>query len=377
MLSRDKRPSFDAGEPGAKATGPADDGGNSGPAPTASLFALPGGSARQRLLAGVRRSQAGASDAGAAAASAQPSVAAIPLREDASEAAAAGAKEQSKEQKEQGENPDSLLYSKGDASASGFRPWYWSYERDGGPPPSDSAGTTTQSSAGAPVSVSPPDPVSAPATSPAISNEPQRRTIGLPLILLAGFSGLALIAGATLFVLSRAPSRQEAPALALAAPPPEAAPQKPVDAVLATKPVPVPEPAPPPKPVEAAAPAKPVPPPEPAVAGRPEAAKPAAEPAAILPPQEIATLMARGDQLLDTGDVAGARLFYERAAEGGSAAAATAAGKTYDPLFLAQTHARFIQGDPVAAARWYRKASAGGDKEADTLMQRLMAKYAG
>ncbi len=76
-------------------------------------------------------------------------------------------------------------------------------------------------------------------------------------------------------------------------------------------------------------------------------------------------------------DIAAARLFYERAAEGGSAAASRQVGKTYDPLFLANAQARGIRGDPVAAARWYRKASAGGDKEADALMKRLIAAYAG
>ena len=69
--------------------------------------------------------------------------------------------------------------------------------------------------------------------------------------------------------------------------------------------------------------------------------------------------------------------FFERAAEQGNAAAATAAGKTYDPLYLEEAHVRGIRGDPVAAARWYRRASAAGDKEADLRMQKLIARYAG
>lgn len=331
MLSTDKQASLEAGEPGAKATGPAGDGGG-GPAPVASLFAPPRSGARDRLLAAAGRASPGAA-------------ASVALREAVSEPAAAATNEASATRAP-------LLYSKGDASASGFRPWYWSYERDGGPPPSDSAGTMARLPAGAPASVNPPDPVSAPATS-----SKQRNRGNLPLILLSGFSALALIAGTALFVLSRPPPQHEAPALALVAPPSEPAPSKPADNALPAKPAPPPEPA------------RPAPP--------PEAAEPAAEPAAALPAQEIDTLMARGDQLLATGDVAAARLFYERAAEGGSAHAATAAGKTYDPLFLAETHARFIRGDPVAAARWYRKGSAGGDKEADGLMQRLMVTYAG
>ena len=340
MLSTEKQASLETGKPDAKAAGAAGDGGSGGPAPMASLFSLPGGSARQRLLAGVRRSPAAAPGEAAAGVAARAPGAAAAEGESAAS--------------------DPLLYTKGDASASGFRPWYWSYERDG----NDSAGTTTRLPAGAPASVGPPAPVGAPAPSSA----PPRRAVGLPMMLFAGFSGLALIAGAALFVLSRMPPPQEPPALALVAPPPEPVPLPPLPAEAAL----------PAKPAETALPAPPAPPPEPATpVPPPEPPKPAAEAPPPLPPQEIATLMARGDQLLATGDIAGARLFYERAAEGGSAAAATAAGKTYDPLFLAETHARFVPGDPVAAARWYRKASAGGDKEADGLMQRLMATYAG
>jgi TPR repeat protein len=55
----------------------------------------------------------------------------------------------------------------------------------------------------------------------------------------------------------------------------------------------------------------------------------------------------------------------------------TAAGKTYDPLYLAEAHARGIRGDPVRAAYWYRKASDAGDSQADVLMKRLMEKFAG
>ena len=47
-----------------------------------------------------------------------------------------------------------------------------------------------------------------------------------------------------------------------------------------------------------------------------------------------AALVARGDAMLELGDVSAARLLYERAAALGNAKAATAAGKTYDPAFL-------------------------------------------
>jgi len=86
--------------------------------------------------------------------------------------------------------------------------------------------------------------------------------------------------------------------------------------------------------------------------------------------EEIAGLVARGGELLKTGDIIGARLSYERAAADGSAAAATGAGKTYDPLYLVSAGVRGIKGDPLRAVSWYRKGAAAGDAEAQ---QRLKA----
>ena len=103
----------------------------------------------------------------------------------------------------------------------------------------------------------------------------------------------------------------------------------------------------------------------------PVAAPPADAPAAALPPGEIDSLMRRGGQLLVTGDIAAARLFFERAAEQGSGPAATEAGKTFDPLFLERSHARGIRGDADAAAAWYRKAAAAGDRQGQILLDRL------
>jgi hypothetical protein len=75
-------------------------------------------------------------------------------------------------------------------------------------------------------------------------------------------------------------------------------------------------------------------------------------------------LLRRGDTLLALGDVSAARLLFERAAAGGDSRGATGAGKTYDPVFLMRIGARGIQGDPVAAATWYRRAIELGDRSA-------------
>lgn len=60
------------------------------------------------------------------------------------------------------------------------------------------------------------------------------------------------------------------------------------------------------------------------------------------------------------GDLSGARLFFERAAASGSAAAARAMAETYDPRLLAERRVVGFSPDPVAALAWYRRAAALG-----------------
>jgi len=111
---------------------------------------------------------------------------------------------------------------------------------------------------------------------------------------------------------------------------------------------------------------------------QPSAARPvgsadrSAKPASSGPPAaEIAALLTRGDALIAKGDVASARLFYERAAEAGDGPAALRLGESYDPAFLAQAHLSGVRGDAVVAARWYRRARELGVTEAETLLQTL------
>lgn len=268
-----------------------------------------------------------------------------------------------------------VLYSKGDASAAGFRPWYWSYERDGTPPTSDSAGTVTPLRASAPSPATSSGPVSAPAT----VDDRKRR----PVLLLAGIAGVVVIAaaGGAWFALSSSSppfssplSHQEIATAPISEPAPEP-PAARVPPPLPRKPA-----------VVDAAPAPPAPPPAPAVIAPPPAppvaaapAPPAAPPPAASTPAspEAAEFMKRGDDMLATGDIASARLFYERAAEQGHPAAALALGKTYDPLFLEEVRARGIRGDAAQAAKWYRKAAASGDPQASIRLQHLLAKYPG
>lgn len=174
-----------------------------------------------------------------------------------------------------------------------------------------------------PVPIAPsPDPQPLPVADPA----PGAIPVPMPSLALAAL------------VLAAFPSPPAAPVLAPVAPPlaslPPAAP--PLAHPLAMVAEPVPERLP-------AAPAIVAPPPAPA-------RRAAADPAVL------AALLRRGEALLAIGDISGARRFFERVAEAGSAGGALAMGRTYDPTVLAELQAWSIGPDPVAAAGWYRRA---------------------
>ena len=78
--------------------------------------------------------------------------------------------------------------------------------------------------------------------------------------------------------------------------------------------------------------------------------------------------------MIALGDVAAARLVYQRAAASASARAATAMGRTYDPRYLQAIGAIGVVADPEAAAAWYRKGTALGDEDAAPLLRGLNVK---
>jgi hypothetical protein len=144
---------------------------------------------------------------------------------------------------------------------------------------------------------------------------------------------------------------------------PNTAPVAPLAALATT-------PAPPPAIAEPFTPAR-----APAVVASAEPAAPPAPPSpvasvaapvvAAAPDAPTSELEAQGDERLYQGDLASARLFYERAASDGNARAARRLGNSFDPAFLARWGVRGMRGDPAAAAQWYRRASALGDHEAE------------
>jgi len=111
-------------------------------------------------------------------------------------------------------------------------------------------------------------------------------------------------------------------------------------------------------------------PPEP-MAAVPPPPPPVAAPTPAGPTIPAETLIARGDSLLAGGDFAAARLFYLQAVRSGSAKAATAVARTYDPLALGQLGVVGGHGEPAKAAEWYRKAVDLGDPAAAEPLHRL------
>lgn len=78
---------------------------------------------------------------------------------------------------------------------------------------------------------------------------------------------------------------------------------------------------------------------------------------------ELDDLLEHGDSLLRTGDVASARLFYERAADAGDGRAALRLGATFDPIFLVRFRGN-VQADAASARSWYSRALDLGALEA-------------
>jgi hypothetical protein len=113
---------------------------------------------------------------------------------------------------------------------------------------------------------------------------------------------------------------------------------------------------------------------EPVAAGseRPAAAPPSFpapdSPGPPLSADEIAALVARGDGFLAAGDIASARLFFQRAADAGDSRAAMRMAMTFDAAFLDRAGARSLRSDPPQAAFWYQRARDLGALKAERAM---------
>jgi hypothetical protein len=106
-------------------------------------------------------------------------------------------------------------------------------------------------------------------------------------------------------------------------------------------------------------------------AQRPAVAAAPRQPVLQLDPEEVSKLIRRGQQLLQAGDIAPARLMLQRAANAGSGQAALLLGGTYDPEVLRELGVLGFAANPSVAAEWYQKALALGVNEAGRRMERL------
>jgi hypothetical protein len=90
-----------------------------------------------------------------------------------------------------------------------------------------------------------------------------------------------------------------------------------------------------------------------------------------LDPEDIKHLLKQGEQFITAGDLATARLVFQRAAEAGDASAALAVGATYDPVILARLGVLGMSADIGKARSWYEKAKELGSPEASRRLELL------
>ena len=85
-------------------------------------------------------------------------------------------------------------------------------------------------------------------------------------------------------------------------------------------------------------------------------AKPGAPAPETLSDADRTLFAQRGSELLAAGDIASARLFFERAANAGDARSALGMAMTFDPVELAKAGVRGVKGDQAKAEYWYQRA---------------------
>lgn len=89
-----------------------------------------------------------------------------------------------------------------------------------------------------------------------------------------------------------------------------------------------------------------------------EAPRRASQPPALkLSPEDIAAHLARGEDKLKNGELAAARLYFERVALAGDQRGALGMARTYDPAVLAGLPVLGPQADAAAARQWYQRAT--------------------
>lgn len=96
-----------------------------------------------------------------------------------------------------------------------------------------------------------------------------------------------------------------------------------------------------------------------------------AAPVRRIDPDELAVLLKRAKSLLEIGDITSARLLLERAADAQEPEAALMLAGTYDPQVLGSQDSRSVTPDPDAARVWYQKAAQMGSADAKRRLGQL------
>ena len=94
-----------------------------------------------------------------------------------------------------------------------------------------------------------------------------------------------------------------------------------------------------------------------------------------LTPDEVASMLKRGETLLIEGDIASARLLLQRAADAQDARAAFTLAGTYDPIELRRLGVYGAAPDVTKARDWYEKARQYGSREAPKRLELLASQF--
>jgi hypothetical protein len=89
----------------------------------------------------------------------------------------------------------------------------------------------------------------------------------------------------------------------------------------------------------------------------------------------IDDLMKHGQKMVEVGYLAGARAYFKRAVEAGSAEAALLLGACYDPAFIEKIGAQGIKPDAKEARNWYERAKQLGIADADAKLAELAREW--
>lgn len=89
---------------------------------------------------------------------------------------------------------------------------------------------------------------------------------------------------------------------------------------------------------------------------------------------DVAGLLRHGHEIAANGDLVGARLLFQRAAEAGDSDAALALAGTYDPIVLEHLRERGLAPDIATARYWYQEAQELGSKEAPRRLDMLASR---